>query len=486
MTTLLLVEIVVKATLLLGCAALLGGAIQRRGPALKHMLWLVVLAGVILLPTIAPFVHGRTVLTLPAESAADVSHGSPENSVASSPAMPEQRPVHNRALPDKNGPFPWDRAIQLIWLMGVLVVAARYAHGAVSLWMLRRQATTTLDPSRLRLDPQALAERAGIHSNWELRIAMASDPASAMTWGLRRPVVLLPKGADCWPAERLEAVLLHEFAHVRRHDFASQLLAEIACALYWFNPIAWFGARSMRADAEFAADEAVLRSGVKPSAYAAELLQIAAEIGRQRPSLIRAGIPVMSQSNIESRLHSVLSPTARHRGVTSIQALAAVLFAGLTVTGMASLRATALSGDDPRPVSEQTEALIRIKQAGLATIMYSQDFDDVLPYPQSTAVVKVALAPYAKNQNTFESPTKGGEFRYNLNVGGALLSKVEKPAEVPLWSEHVPPKSNPVVAYVDGHAKTVLPDKMKDLAAALAKKHPRPKWSKPFTGGIGK
>lgn len=486
MTPLLLAEIVVKATLLLGCAAMLPGLMRRHGPALKHMLWLVALAGVILLPTIAPFVHGRTVLTLPAESRAEAGSEPATDAGAQIPVTPFRSPSHAQPIRDISGPLPWGQAIQLIWLAGVLVVAARYAHGAVSLWMLRRIGTVALNPSRLCIDPRQLAERAGIHTNWELRIATASDPASAMTWGLRRPVVLLPQGADGWPAERLEAVLLHEFAHVRRHDFASQLLAEIACALYWFNPIAWFGARTMRADAELAADEAVLRSGVKPSVYAAELLQIAAEVGRPRPTLIRAGIPVMSQSNIESRLHSVLSPSARHRGVTTLQALAAVVFAGLTVTGMASLRATALASDDPRPVSEQTEALIRIKQAALATIMYSQDFDDVLPYPQSTAVVKVALAPYAKKQDIFESPTKGGEFRYNLNVGGALLSKVDKPAEVPLWSEHVPPKSNPVVAYVDGHARTVLPDKMKDLAAALAIKHPRPNWSKPFSGGIGK
>jgi beta-lactamase regulating signal transducer with metallopeptidase domain len=56
---------------------------------------------------------------------------------------------------------------------------------------------------------------------------------------LIRPVVLLPDSSLAWPSERTEAVVLHELAHVRRWDSASQLVAVATCALSGFNPVVW-------------------------------------------------------------------------------------------------------------------------------------------------------------------------------------------------------------------------------------------------------
>ena len=86
-----------------------------------------------------------------------------------------------------------------------------------------------------------------------------------------------------------------------RFDSVSQFIAVIGCTLYWFNPAVWLCARAMRAEAEAAADDAVIRLGVKPSTYARELLRITAELGRRRQPYSSIGVPVMKQSKIESR-----------------------------------------------------------------------------------------------------------------------------------------------------------------------------------------
>jgi Antirepressor regulating drug resistance, predicted signal transduction N-terminal membrane component len=88
--------------------------------------------------------------------------------------------------------------------------------------------------------------------------------------------VLLPPGAEAWEDARLDAVLRHELAHVRRGDWWHLVAAEAACALFFPNPLVWRLAREMRADAEKAADEMVLASGIPASDYAHHLLALAA------------------------------------------------------------------------------------------------------------------------------------------------------------------------------------------------------------------
>ena len=63
----------------------------------------------------------------------------------------------------------------------------------------------------------------------------------------------------------MQAVLLHELAHLRRRDPLWQLVAHCGLALHWFNPLAWFAVRRLRIEQERACDDFVLRAGIRAS-----------------------------------------------------------------------------------------------------------------------------------------------------------------------------------------------------------------------------
>jgi len=91
--------------------------------------------------------------------------------------------------------------------------------------------------------------------------------------------VLLPKESDEWSTECRWIVMAHELTHVKRRDCLMQALAQLACAVYWFNPLVWFAAWRLRVERELACDDHVLEAGAKASDYASHLVEIANSFG---------------------------------------------------------------------------------------------------------------------------------------------------------------------------------------------------------------
>ena len=148
-----------------------------------------------------------------------------------------------------------------------------------------------------------------------------------------RPYILVPETYATWPANHLAAVLHHESAHLKNRDWIWQSLSALTCAIQWFNPFAWQLHRSLRANIEKLADDAVLLNGIPASDYATALIAFS-----RKPQLVITGAlgsPISRSQGIKSRLMSILSPhqprkqssTARVLAITAAVTLAVAVLA---------------------------------------------------------------------------------------------------------------------------------------------------------------
>src|SRR5262245_43792087 len=137
-----------------------------------------------------------------------------------------------------------------------------------------------------------------------VRVFVAFDAVVPMTWGLLRPVIVLPAAAASWSDAERRMVLMHELAHVRSADWAFNVLARLLCGLLWFNPGVWWIARSLRDDCELACDDRVIAAGVRRSDYA-EMLVNAAD-ARAASALPAAALALSRHRGLRARLAAVL------------------------------------------------------------------------------------------------------------------------------------------------------------------------------------
>jgi TonB family protein len=301
MTNELLIACALKGTFILIAACLLSVALRRASAAARHLVWTVAFAALLLLPVLSVAVPRWTVTV-------------PQTQIR--PAFPSQvrAPIAAASKPIR-AEIDW---LLLVWLTGATLVLARFGVGTARIWLITRRAR-----------PMAIA---GVSN--DIRVLAAERGAMPLAWRVLRPVILLPAEAVQWPSERLRAVLLHELAHIDRHDCWTLAMAELAVALYWFHPLAWWAASRTHRERERACDDRVLAAGIAASGYASDLLEVAR--GRLDSAL---PAPAMARaSNLETRLRAILDPTIRRRAVKTKVAGAAAAMALLILGPLAALR----------------------------------------------------------------------------------------------------------------------------------------------------
>jgi len=158
----------------------------------------------------------------------------------------------------------------------------------------------------------------------------STDAHAPMTIGTLRPAILLPMGlGEGLSDAELEAVAIHEVAHVRRKDALLLTMLSFVRALLFFHPLVWLGCRQVSALAESACDDAVLDATGEPLSYAKMLARLAEGLPRRMLSTELAAGIVVSKSAFLKRVTEIVSERRDRIRKLSKWALAATVIAGV-------------------------------------------------------------------------------------------------------------------------------------------------------------
>ena len=284
---------------------------------------------------------------------------------APTPGVSFEMPDHAASEPPKRWPaLPFWPVAASIWLLGVIAMAARIG---LSAWRLRRAARAwpeIADPRVLELLADC-RRRLGLRR--PVRLCVAPDETGPAVVGAWRPRIVLPEAVlSGFGRDRLEAILLHELAHVRRRDVVVHWLMTAARVLHWFNPIAWLALSRMAAEREQACDDVVI-DVLGPSSrqlYGETMLRLLERL------VVRPMVPGVvhffgSRRRLRTRLESLTRPRrlAGHGKTIAIALLVALALLGLTdaVRSKATARAGEQRETPPAPESPKGATEVRLQ-----------------------------------------------------------------------------------------------------------------------------
>jgi beta-lactamase regulating signal transducer with metallopeptidase domain len=406
------VELAVRVSLVFVVGIICAMAVHRQAASLRHLVWSATVTGSLVLAVLVPWaprmeipLRGWKVVRQP---------GAPV--VAPSASAVTEEPVHRieevgeriagasttLRIATGNGGVPlW----LVIWLTGGAVVIGWGIVGRLGLaYLARRARPVTGGPWRASIDEAA--GRMGVRRPIEI---LVSDHVGApVTWGIRRPVLVVPAESIAWNDDIRRSVAAHEVAHIARHDYLHQLFALAACSVYWFHPLTWALVRQMRLMAERACDDLVLAQGTSGEDYAAHLIGVA----RGSRALRLAGavaIGMARPSTLEGRIMAVLDPTKR-RGEPSRMAR--------RTAGVAAVVTMVLLGA-VRPVPADARAGFETSLPGIVVVPRIESRTS-RPMSNTVQVSQEGRAGRSQDMEEVFPATPGDELELDLDAGGSV------------------------------------------------------------------
>lgn len=229
--------------------------------------------------------------------------------------------------------LPW---LVALWAAGVVMLAVRMACGW--LWVRRLCQQAHADPDEpWQACADRLAPRLGIARRVDVR--MMDDGDSPVTAGWWRPMVLLPVAiAARMPADLVEALIAHELAHIRRHDYAVNLLQGAAEALLFYHPVVWLLSRRIRFERELVADDLAVAALGERRRLALALSELDSHhAGTRSPIPQFHYAPAAHGGHLMSRIQQLIRPQSHAIGTSAMLPLIGLALAGAAFYAQARL-----------------------------------------------------------------------------------------------------------------------------------------------------
>jgi bla regulator protein BlaR1 len=262
----------------------------------------------------------------------------------------------------------------------------------------------------------------------------SNELASPISWGLMRPVILLSERAVEASGEA-EAIIAHELAHVARLDWAKLLLARIATALFWFNPLVWLLAREAHQLREETADDAVLASNIPDTDYEELLVGVARlECAGQ---LLGAHGVAPSRSSLARRVARVLD-SASPRGPVARPLAHGVFVAAVVIAAPSAALTLTPSGQgsrsNPRGAKSAADQRVDMSSPYYSGSDVPADLPSIIAQGVSTSVASAVQAIHPSDLvdgSDFESVSPSGASVKSVN--GLMVSRAPNGATVTIY-----------------------------------------------------
>jgi beta-lactamase regulating signal transducer with metallopeptidase domain len=319
------------------------------------------------------------------------------------------------------GMGPWLPWIVAAWAAGTCAMSLRMAMGLA--W-IRRLPTADDGVQQLvwqaRLD--VLAPHFGLRRDVALRLVHGLDTPAVSGWW--KPVVLLPVALLArMPADLVEALLAHELAHVRRHDYLVNLLQNAVEALLFYHPVTWWLSRRIRIEREHIADQIAAEVVCAPRKLALALSELA-DFQRDDATDLQ-WLPAARGGHLMARVQTLLRPAGRAHPA------ARVVFPllGLVAAGIATYSFAAIGTPESRdPVARVEPAAVVAPAQAAAPVAAVEPATAVEPAPEVTVnpTGRVDIAVRPDGQLVIEADDARVEGRLHDKHGGEFYAVVHK------------------------------------------------------------
>ncbi|MEM8969066.1 MAG: M56 family metallopeptidase, partial [Bacteroidota bacterium] len=203
---------------------------------------------------------------------------------------------------------PW---LAWLWVAGSFVFALRLVNGLVQSQRLRYR--TQPIPTDWQQRAKKLAEQLGI--NQTILFASTDRSNTPLTLGWLKPIVLIPGSLfTMMPTDQLEAILIHELAHIKRRDYLWNLIQSVAEVILFYHPAYWYISSVLERERELACDNLTVTVTRQPRIYAQALLQVAVRSNQvPLPSVAAA-----KKRGLSDRIQQITHPGRAQRGISAL------------------------------------------------------------------------------------------------------------------------------------------------------------------------